>query len=131
MTTINSLDDFLEALRNDPQWQDAVQAQILSEDLLQLPTKFEAFVEEQKAQNQRLGFCLENVENTVQELNTRTTNQEDAWVPLRAIPAPSKGDFARIQTVQDAQGLASHMGLEFVRTLSTGDLSEITGNILT
>ena len=36
ITTINNQDDFLEALRNNPQWRDAVRAQILGEDLLQL-----------------------------------------------------------------------------------------------
>ena len=36
--------DLLEALRNNPQWRDAVRAQILSEDLLQLPAKFDALL---------------------------------------------------------------------------------------
>ena len=39
-----------------------------------------------------------------------------------------KGDFARTRTVQEARGIASDMGLEFVRTLSTADLSEMAGN---
>ena len=41
-----------------------------------------------------------------------------------------KGDFARTRTVQDAQGIASDMGLAFVRTLSAADLSEMAGNAL-
>ena len=41
-----------------------------------------------------------------------------------------KGDFARTRTVQDAQGIASDMGLAFVRTLSASDLSEMAGNAL-
>ncbi len=59
MTTINNQDDFLEALRNNPQWRDAVRAQILGEDLLQLPVKFDAFVEEQKAQNEKFDAFVE------------------------------------------------------------------------
>ena len=39
-----------------------------------------------------------------------------------------KGDFAR--TVQDAPGIASDMGLEFVRTLSARDLSDMAANTL-
>ena len=39
-----------------------------------------------------------------------------------------KGDFARTRTVQEDRGIASDMGLEFVRTLSTADLSEMAGN---
>ena len=41
-----------------------------------------------------------------------------------------KGDFARTRTVQDAQGIASDMGLEFVRTLNSDELREMTGNSL-
>jgi hypothetical protein len=39
-----------------------------------------------------------------------------------------KGDFARTRAIQDAQGVASDMGLEFVRTLSARDLSHMAGN---
>ena len=41
-----------------------------------------------------------------------------------------KGDFARTRAIQDAQGVASDMGLAFVRTLSATDLSEMAGNTL-
>ena len=165
MTTINNQDDFLQALRDNPQWRDAVRTQILGEDLLQLPVKFDAFVEEQraqnekfdafveeqktqnqkfdsfaeeqKAQNQKLGTLaqehgtrLENVENVVQELNTRTSNLEERMGRIENDTGTMKGDFARTRTVQDAPGIASDMGLEFVRTLSAGDLSEMAGNTL-
>ena len=41
MTTINSQEDFLRALVENPQWKEAVRAQLLGEDLLQLPAKFD------------------------------------------------------------------------------------------
>ena len=67
MTTINNQDDFLEALRNNPQWRDAVRAQILGEDLMQLPVKFDAFVEEQKAQNEKFDAFIEEQRTTPRE----------------------------------------------------------------
>ncbi len=51
MTTINSQEDFLRALSENPEWRAAVRAQILGDELLQLPAKFDAFVEEQKQFN--------------------------------------------------------------------------------
>ena len=33
MTTINTLDDFLQALDDNPTWRDAVRARILDEEL--------------------------------------------------------------------------------------------------
>ncbi len=109
MTTINNQDDFLEALRNNPQWRDAVRAQILGEELLQLPVKFDAFVEEHRTTHINTDARLDRIKSDTGTL---------------------KGDFARTRTVQDAQGIASDMGLELVRTLSTRDLSEMAGNTL-
>ena len=109
MTTINSQDDFLEALRNNPQWRDAVRAQILGEELLQLPVKFDAFVEEQRTTHANLDARLDRMEG-----DTGTI----------------KGDFARTRTVQDAQGIASDMDLELVRILSPRELRDMAGNTL-
>ncbi len=117
MTTINSQDDFLEALRNNLQWRDAVRAQILGEQLLQLPVRFDLFVEEQRTTHANLDARLDRIDTQLDRMEANSGTM--------------KGDFARTRTVQDAQGLASDMGLEFVRTLSTGDLSEMKGNALT
>ena len=84
MTTINNQDDSLEALRNNPAWRDAVRAQILGDEPLHLPVRFDAFAREHskrldnvenpvQEQSNRLG----NVENLIQEQNTRTANLEE------------------------------------------------------
>ena len=116
MTTINNQDDFLEALRNNPQWRDAVRTQILSEDLLQLPVKFDAFVEEHRTTHINLDARLDRIDARLGRIESDTRTM--------------RGYTARIRTIQDAQGIASDMGLEFVRTLSAGDLSEMAGNTL-
>ena len=123
MTTINSPDDFLRALDANPSWREAVRTRILGEELLQLLVKFDAFAQEQ-------GKRLENVENLVQEQNTRTTNLEVRMDRIEGDTGTLKGDFARTRAIQDSQGVASDMGLAFVRTLSATDLSDMSGNAL-
>ena len=60
MTTINSQDDFLQALADNPQWRAAVRAQILGEELLQLPARFDTFIQQQQAFSERIeGFIGE------------------------------------------------------------------------
>ena len=44
MTDINSQDDFLRALDENPHWREAVRALILSEEVLQLPVRFTAYM---------------------------------------------------------------------------------------
>ena len=109
MTAISNQDDFLQALRDNPQWRDAVRKGILSEELLQLPVKFDAFLEEHRATHVNIDARLDWMEG-------------DNSAP--------KGEFARIQTVQDAPGIASDMGLGFVRSLSAADLSQMAANTL-
>ena len=137
MTTINNQDDFLEALRNNPAWREAVRAQILGDELLQLPVRFDAFVQEfetfareQSTFAREQSRRLENVENLVQEQSTQTANLRERADRVENDMGTLKGDFARTRTVQDAPGIASDMGLEFVRTLSARDLSDMAGNSL-
>ena len=144
MTTINNQDDFLEALRNNPQWRDAVRAQILGEDLMQLPVKFDAFVEEQKAQNEKLGGFVQKIDAFVEEqrtthanldarldrIDTRLDRMDTRLDRMEGDTGTLKGDFARTRTVQDARNIAYDMGLELVRTLSSDELREMAGNAL-
>ena len=44
MVTINTTDDLLRALSEKPSWKEAVRREILTEELLKLPARFERFV---------------------------------------------------------------------------------------
>ena len=66
MTTINSLDDeFLQAIDANPSWREAVRSQILGEELLQLPVRFSAFVNQQEAWNAKQETWNENAPSTL------------------------------------------------------------------
>ena len=65
MTTINNQDDFLEALRNNPAWREAVRPQILGDELLQLPVRFDAFAQEFDAFSREQSVRTANLEERV------------------------------------------------------------------
>ena len=116
MTTINNQDDFLEALRNNPEWRDAVRKEILTEDLMELPKKFDSFA---TATNAR----FDGMDSRFDGMDARFDRMESDLGTLR-------GDFARTQIVQEAEGIASDMGLTFVRTLTSSDLRAMAANTL-
>ena len=130
MTTINNQDNFLEALRNNPAWREAVRALILGDELLQLPVRFDAFAQEFEAFAREQRSRLENVENLAREQSVRAANLEERADRAENDMGALKGDFARTRAIQDAPGIASDMGLEFVRTLSARDLSDMAGSSL-
>ena len=123
MTTINNQDDFLKALRNNPAWREAVRAQILGDELLQLPVRFDAFVQEFET------FAQEQ-SAFAREQSARTANLEERVGRVENDMGTLKGDFARTRTVQDAPGIASDMGLQFFRTLSARELGDMAGSNL-
>ena len=144
MTTINALDDFLQALDDNPSWREAVRARILGEELLQLPVKFNAFVEEQRAFNEgtraaiaELRVATEEVRNATQEL--RAFNEEQrAWNRnatarfdrMEGDMSTFKDFYVIRQPFTDAPGIAADFGLEFVRLLASEDLRRMAGNDL-
>lgn len=144
MTTINTLDDFLKALDDNPSWKEAVRARILGEELLQLPARFNAFAEEQRAYNEEMRSDISelkvfNEEQKVFNEEMRTFREEQqVWNRnatarfdrMESDIGALKGFFISTLNVEDAPGIASDMGLEYIRTLSRDDLNRMIGGSL-
>ena len=142
MTTINSQEDFLRALSENPQWKDAVRVQILGEELLQLPVRFGAFEKRFDAFEKRFD-TFENRVTEQREFNNQITsfvteqrefnNQTDANFTridrrldtLTVDVAVIKGYNARAETVRQAWDIALDLGLEYVRTLPSAELGQM------
>ena len=136
-TPINNFQDILDALERDPALRDALRRHILSDELLQLPAAFAAFVEAQRDFNERVDTFIEtqtkwNQEQAKwnQEQTRWNTNTEARLGRLESDMSSLKGDYARSRTIQDAPGIAADMGLEYVRTLTNDDLLRMAGNSL-
>ena len=123
MTTINTLDDFLQALDDNPTWRDAVRARILGEDVLKLPARFDAFAEEQRAFNEEMrGF--------VKEQRAWNRNATARFDRMEGDMSTFKDFYVSRQPFTDAPGIAADFGLEFVRLLTSEDLRRMAGNNL-
>ena len=112
-------------------------AQILGDDLMELPAKFDAFVEQQTAQNQKFDAFVEehrtthiNIDARFDRIDARFDRIDARFDRMEGDFGTIKGDFARSRTVQDARNIAYDIGLEFVRTLSSDELREMAGNTL-
>ena len=132
MTTINSQEDFLRALRENPEWKEAVRALILGEELLQLPARFNAFADEQRQVNKRVESDISDLKAGVQELNA---GQAQLQAGQRRIEARMDRQEYDNSTLKDwytssvarssAETLPVDLGLEYVRTLTETDLDRM------
>ena len=156
MTTINSQEDFLRALTENPEWKAAVRAQILGEELLQLPARFDAFVEQMTA-------FVANTDAFVAEMNVFVAEQRQINADMAQFVAEMtafvaeqkeinahltarmdsldrnvgrlsddsgwlKGVVTKQAVIQDAPVIAFQMGLEYVRTVPAVELFRMAVN---
>ena len=122
MVTINTSDDLLRALRENPEWKEAVRREILTEELMSLPARFdrfaartEQFIDEQRQFNEGQRQFNTSVEGFMARTDRRFARMEGDISEMKDTHAISK-------TVRDAEGIAQDMGYKFVRTLSISDL---------
>ena len=141
MATINNQEDFLRVLSENPEWRAAVRAQILGDELLQLPAKFDAFVEEQRAFNAMVaGFIEEQkrfnseMRTFVNEMKLFNAGQRDLNERLdRNLETVThdvgqlRGWFARLNAAEFAPVIAMEMGMDFVRSLTRAELVQMAG----
>ncbi len=153
MTTINNQEDFLRALRENPEWKDAVRAQILGDELLKLPIQFnefkdrmekfevrmEQFVERQEEFNQRQEEFNRNVVARFDEVDARfdgvdqfierqeafNRNVTARFDRMEGDISTVKGGHARSVGRESAGIIAADLEMEYVRTLTQLELDRI------
>ena len=76
MTTINTIEDLARILREQPSWAEAMRALLLTQELLDLPARFDRFVEIQQETNQLTARRLNAIEERLDGLEGRMGNIE-------------------------------------------------------
>ena len=111
MVTISTPEDLLRALRENPEWKEAVRREILSEELMNLPARFDRFVEEQRQFNDRVERFMERTDHRFARLENDISNM--------------RGEYARNTALVEAPDIAEHMGFQMMRVLGRDDLREL------
>ena len=74
MTTINTIEDLARILREQPTWAEAMRALLLTQELLDLPARFDRFVEIQQETNQLTARRLNAIEERLDGVEGRMGN---------------------------------------------------------
>ena len=91
MAIINTEADFLRALSDHPEWKASVRAQILGEELLQLPVQFQAFVQRQQQFNDRMQEFVEHQQGFNDRVEARMDRIEGDISVVKGGHARSRG----------------------------------------
>jgi len=146
MTTINSQEDFLRALRENPEWREAVRALILGEEMLNLPAALqklaetvdrfvarqELFNDEQRQFNseQRIFNDEQGQFNSEQRLfndeqrqfNSNALNRFDR---MEGDISYWKRDYSERRVLDRSEAIPLGLGLKFVRIVPFRELTEM------
>ena len=101
---------FLQALREDPDFRNAVRSQVLSEELLGLPERFaqfaayvNAFIEEQKATNEEVRAFIDEQKATNEEVRAFIDEQKATNEEVRAFIDEQKATNEEVRAFIDEQ----------------------------
>ena len=112
MATINTIEDLIQLLDDNPHWVEALRVRLLTRELIELPEKFARFVEATNQRFDRIEGRLDRVEGRLDRLT------DDVGI--------LKGAHARSTALRQADMIAEDMGLTLVRVLSRDDLRALT-----
>ena len=143
MTIINNQEDFLQALRDNPEWREAVRLQILGEELLKLPANFSSFAAAQVEFNNTVGQRLDRLEEGQIRLEEGQTRLEEGQTRLeQSVEALArgmntliddvgliKGIYARNLADLEAADIAENMGCEFAQVISREELRSMSRQV--
>lgn len=119
MATINTIEDLIQLLDDNPHWVEALRVRLLTRELIELPEKFAGFVE---ATNQR----FDRIEERLDRGDERMGRMEGRLDRLTDDVGMLKGAHARSTALREADMIAEDMGLTLMRVLSRDDLRALT-----
>ena len=125
MTTINTPEEFLRALRENPEWREAVRAQILGDELLNLPAALQALTETVNrfvARQEQFNDGQRQFNDEQRQFNRNTTARFDR---IEGDLSFWKKDYAQRRLATRSQSIPSDMGIQFVRNMTYAELVDI------
>ena len=118
MTTNITREQFLQALRDHPDWREEIRAQILGEELMRLPAAFQAFVVGQQKFNDEMREFRQETLRRLENIDRRLDRMESdgAWL---------KNFSTEFRAERDALAICLAAGCELGRILTTAEVNDI------
>lgn len=132
MTTINTIEDLIRLLDENPEWLEALRARLLTRELLEMPQTLARFMETTNRRFDALEHRMDGVESDIQTLKTDVQTLKADNVSIRSDIQSIRNDLgylkaghARNAAVTDAYNLARDMGLRYVSIMERAELGSL------
>ena len=140
MTTINTIEDLVRLLDENPEWLEALRSRLLTRELLELPQRLAEFMEianrrfdaieatirSQQADIQDMKGDIQGVKSDLEGVKSDVADVKSDMRLVRRDLGQLKARHARTSTIERATNITDRMGLERIRNLSYDDVRAIT-----
>ena len=133
MATINTIEDLLRLLDENPEWLEALRARLLTRELLELPqtvanltAEVAALSAEVKAFTAATNARFDRVDARFDRVDARLDSVESGIQSLRNDMGPLKAGHARSAAERNAAAIADDLGLRLTGVLTQSDLYALT-----
>jgi hypothetical protein len=126
MVNINTQEDFLRVLRENPEWREAVRAQILGEELLHLPAALQELTETVNrfvAKQEQFNDEQRQFNDEQRQFNR---NSQVRFDRMEGDMSTWKGDYSQRRVASRSEAIPIDIGMQFVRNMTFGELVAIT-----
>ena len=129
MTVINTMEDLIRSLDENPKWVEALRVRLLTRELIELPEKFAEFVKVTNKRFDKLEGKYDKLEGRFDELEKRFDKLEERFDRLESQVQSLqddvgmlKGAHARSAAIREASSIAREMDFYRTKNLSQDDL---------
>ena len=129
MAVINTMEDLIRLLDENPKWVEALRVRLLTRELIELPEKFADFVkvtnerfDKLEGKHDKLEGRFNKLEKRFDELEKRFDKLEAQVKSLQDDVGMLKGAHARSAAIREASSIAREMNFYRTKNLSQDDL---------
>ena len=125
MTTISNQEDLLRALRENPEWREAVRALILGDELLNLPAALQRLsdtVDRFVARQEQFNDEQRQFNDDQRKFSSNALNRFDR---IEGDISYWKTDYSERRVLERSEGIPLGMGFKFVRIVPFRELTEM------
>ncbi len=139
MTTINTIEDLIRLLDENPEWLEAIRRRLLPPEVLELPAavarltervdrlteRVDGLTEDVKHLTGRVDGLTEDVKHLTGEVNRRFDQVDGRFDRMERESGILRGAHARLAVTREAALIARRLGLRRVRTLTIDDVIDL------
>ena len=101
MTTINTIDDLARILREQPEWVDTLRSLLLTGDVVDLPARFDRFIQSQEETNRHLSEMLAQLKEAHDDTRQRLIRLEENNHRLTELVAQQSEMLAELKEITE------------------------------